>query len=128
MSPDGKRIVVVYVNMGTATGVNLNVEGQTAAKQISLYRTSETENLKHIAGTYTLGERIMIPKKSVSTFVIDFDEGETGIEGRHADKTAAARNNNVYTLDGQLVRADTHQLEGLNSGVYILNGNKILIK
>lgn len=128
MSPDGKRIVVVYVNMGAATGVNLNVEGQTAAKQISLYRTSATENLKHIAETYTLGERIMIPQKSVSTFVIDFGEGETGIEGIHADKTAAAHNNNVYTLDGQLVRTDAHQLEGLNSGVYILNGNKILIK
>ena len=128
MSPDGKRIVVVYVNMGAATGVNLNVEGQTAAKQISLYRTSATENLKHIAETYTLGERIMIPQKSVSTFVIDFGEGETGIEGIHADKTAAAHNNNVYTLDGQLVRANAHQLEGLNSGVYILNGNKILIK
>ena len=128
MSPDGKRIVVVYVNMGAATGVNLNVEGQTAAKQISLYRTSATENLKHIAETYTLGERIMIPQKSVSTFVIDFGEGETGIEGIHADKTAAARNHNVYTLDGQLVRTDAHQLEGLNSGVYILNGNKILIK
>ena len=128
MSPDGKRIVVVYVNMGAATGVNLNVEGQTAAKQISLYRTSATENLKHIDEKYTLGERIMIPQKSVSTFVIDFGEGETGIEGIHADKTAAARNNNVYTLDGQLVRADAHQLEGLNSGVYILNGNKILIK
>lgn len=128
MSPDGKRIVVVYVNMGAATGVNLNVEGQTASKQISLYRTSATENLKHIAETYTLGERIMIPQKSVSTFVIDFGEGETGIEGIHADKTAAARNNNVYTLDGQLVRTDAHQLEGLNSGVYILNGNKILIK
>lgn len=128
MSPDGKRIVVVYVNMGAATGVNLNVEGQTAAKQISLYRTSATENLKHIDEKYTLGERIMIPQKSVSTFVIDFGEGETGIEGIHADKTAAARNNNVYTLDGQLVRTDAHQLEGLNSGVYILNGNKILIK
>ena len=128
MSPDGKRIVVVYVNMGAATGVNLNVEGQTAAKQISLYRTSATENLKHIAEKYTLGERIMIPQKSVSTFVIDFGEGETGIEGIHADKTAAAHNNNVYTLDGQLVRANAHKLEGLNSGVYILNGNKILIK
>lgn len=128
MSPDGKRIVVVYVNMGAATGVNLNVEGQTAAKQISLYRTSATENLKHIDEKYTLGERIMIPQKSVSTFVIDFGEGETGVEGIHADKTAAARNNNVYTLDGQLVRTDAHQLEGLNSGVYILNGNKILIK
>ena len=62
LSPDGKRIVVVYVNMGSATGVNLNVSGQSAAKSIQLYRTSETENLKHIAGSYTLGARILVPK------------------------------------------------------------------
>lgn len=128
MSPDGKRIVVVYVNMGAATGVNLNVDGHIAAKEIKLYRTSETENLKHIAETYTLGQRILIPKKSVSTFVIDFDETETGIEGGiHAGKADDA-SNNVYTLDGQLVRTDAQSIEGLNSGVYIRNGNKILIK
>lgn len=128
MSPDGKRIVVVYVNMGAATGVNLNVDGHIAAKEIKLYRTSETENLKHIAETYTLGQRILISKKSVSTFVIDFDETETGIEGGiHAGKADDA-SNNVYTLDGQLVRTDAQSIEGLNSGVYIRNGNKILIK
>ena len=127
ISPDGKRIVVVYVNMGAATGVNLNVDGHIAAKEINLYRTSETENLKHIAETYTLGQRILIPKKSVSTFVIDFDDAETGIEGIHADKADDA-NNNVYTLDGQLVRTEVQSIEGLNSGVYIRNGNKILIK
>lgn len=128
ISPDGKRIVVVYVNMGAATGVNLNVDGHIAAKEINLYRTSETENLKHIAETYTLGQRILIPKKSVSTFVIDFDDAETGIEGIHAGKADDANNNNVYTLDGQLVRTDAQSIEGLNSGVYIRNGNKILIK
>lgn len=128
ISPDGKRIVVVYVNMGAATGVKLNVDGHTTAKEINLYRTSETENLKHIAETYTLGQRILIPKKSVSTFVIDFDETETGIEGGiHAGKADDA-SNNVYTLDGQLVRTDAQSIEGLNSGVYIRNGNKILIK
>ena len=128
ISPDGKRIVVVYVNMGAATGVNLNVDGHIAAKEINLYRTSETENLKHIAETYTLGQRILIPKKSVSTFVIDFDKAETGIEGINAGKADDANNNNVYTLDGQLVRTEAQSIEGLNSGVYIRNGNKILIK
>ena len=66
ISPDGKRIVVVYVNMGAATGVKLNVGGHATAKEINLYRTSETENLKHIAETYTLGQRILIPKKSAA--------------------------------------------------------------
>lgn len=128
ISPDGKRIVVVYVNMGAATGVKLNVDGHATAKEINLYRTSETENLKHIAETYTLGQRILIPKKSVSTFVIDLDKAETGIEGIHAGKADDVNNNNVYTLDGQLVRTEAQSIEGLNSGVYIWNGNKILIK
>ena len=128
ISPDGKRIVVVYVNMGAATGVKLNVDGHATAKEINLYRTSETENLKHITETYTLGQRILIPKKSVSTFVIDFDKAETGIEGIHAGKADDVNNNNVYTLDGQLVRTEAQSIEGLNSGVYIWNGNKILIK
>lgn len=128
VSPDGKRIVAVYVNMGSATGVMLNVDGQSAAKQISLYRTSETENLKHIAETYTLGQRIMIPKKSVSTFVIDFDSPVTAINGVRTDNDAATQDTNVYSLDGKMVKAQATSLDGLPSGVYVWKGSKIAVK
>ncbi len=128
VSPDGKRIVAVYVNMGSATGVMLNVDGQSAAKQINLYRTSETENLKHIAGTYTLGQRIMIPKKSVSTFVIDFDSPVTAINGVRTDNDAATQDTNVYSLDGKMVKAQATSLAGLPSGVYVWKGSKIAVK
>ena len=127
VSPDGKRIVVVYVNMGSATGVNLNVDGQESAKNISLYRTSETENLKHIDGTYALGQRIMIPKKSVSTFVIDFDEAVTAIQGVYADAKTESHDNNVYTLDGKVIRKNAGSLDGLECGTYLWKGKKIVI-
>lgn len=127
LSPDGKRIVVVYVNMGSATGVNLNVSGQSAAKSIQLYRTSETENLKHIAGSYTLGARILVPKKSVSTFVIDFDEPiASGIAQIALD--SQVDDNRIYNLNGQMIQTQDLKDGHLAKGIYIQNGKKFIVK
>lgn len=47
VSPDGKRIVAVYVNMSDSSlGVKLNIDGVSSAK-ISRYTTDESNNLKH---------------------------------------------------------------------------------
>ena len=130
LSADGKQLVLVYVNMGAATGVNINVDGQTQAKSIRLYRTSETENLKNITGEYTLGNRIMIPKKSVSTFVIDFENSitPTGINAIVKDYTPQSQE--IYTLDGKKVSdgTNTEVKAHLPKGVYIQNGKKFIIK
>ena len=128
LSPDGKRVVVVYVNMGSATGVNLNVSGQSAAKSIQLYRTSETENLKHITGSYTLGgRRIVVPKKSVSTFVIDFDEPiASGIA--HVAADSKVNDNRIYNLNGQVMQAQDLKDGQLAKGIYIQNGKKFVVK
>ena len=127
LSPDGKRVVVVYVNMGSATGVNLNVSGQSAAKSIQLYRTSETENLKHIVGSYTFGTRILVPKKSVSTFVIDFDEPiASGIA--HVAADSKVNDNRIYNLNGQVMQAQDLKDGQLAKGIYIQNGKKFVVK
>ncbi len=39
-----------------------------------------------------------------------------------------AVNNNVYTIDGRLVRKNASSLEGLASGLYIFNGQKYIVK
>lgn len=130
VSSDGKRVVAVYVNMGTtATGVKLNVDGQTAAKAIAVYRTSETENLKNITGTYALNTRIALPKKSVTTVVMDFDSSVVadGIATVVTDPHQPA-DNNVYSLSGVLVRQHAENLEGLTKGIYIMNGKKIVVR
>jgi len=127
LSPDGKRLVIVYVNMGSATGVKINVNGQSIAKDIHLYRTSATENLKNIVGTYALGNRIMIPAKSVNTIVIDF---ENGITNGIADvKQKSTKNDSrIYNINGQLVKANEQDTKVLAKGVYIQNGKKFIVK
>lgn len=59
------------------------------------------------------------------SFSIDGDE-TTDIEGVHA--AAGAVKGNVFNLNGQLVRANASSYEGLDKGIYIVNGKKIIIK
>lgn len=40
----------------------------------------------------------------------------------------AAKSGNIYSLDGQLVRANATSAEGLAKGVYIINGKKYIVK
>lgn len=127
MSPDGKRIVLVYVNMSDQTSVRLNVEGQDAAKDIKVYRTTEKENLHCVNGSFSLGKLIAIPAKSVVTIVIDFEGNvASGISQVAASQDKA--DNNVYTINGVLVKSHSESTVGLPKGVYIQNGKKIIIK
>ncbi len=129
VSPDGKRLVAVYVNMGSNNvNVTMNVDGQTAASSFKRYRTSSTNKLKYIkSSTANLGKIISLPSKSINTFVMDFDEPICdGID--HVYDDAKAVNDNIYTLDGQLVRHNTTNTEGLPKGIYIMNGKKFIVK
>lgn len=127
LSPDGKRLVIVYVNMGSATGVKIKVNGQSNAKDIHLYRTSATENLKNIVGTYALGNRIMIPAKSVNTFVVDFEDTITsGIANVKTE--SSVKDARIYNINGQLVNTKVQDINTLHKGVYIQNGKKFIVK
>ncbi len=126
VSPDGKRIVVVYVNMGNSSvGVKLNIEGVDAASKISWYRTDETSNLKHVSGTYALGARIALKKRSVNTFVIDLDTSDA-IANIHADEAEGCAD--IFSLDGRLVRHAGESIVGLEPGLYVSGGKRLLIK
>ena len=127
MSADGKRVVMVYVNMqNSQNSVRINVEGQTEAKDINVYRTSETESLKHVNSAFSLGKLIAIPAKSVVTIVADFDNViYTGI-----NKVTDCRSNNgaIYSIDGIRQRSSSEGSEGLPKGIYIQNGKKFVVK
>ncbi len=127
MSADGKRVVMVYVNMqNSQNSVRINVEGQTEAKDINVYRTSETESLKHVNSAFSLGKLIAIPAKSVVTIVADFDNAiYTGI-----NKVTDCRSNNgaIYSIDGIRQRSSSEGSEGLPKGIYIQNGKKFVVK
>ena len=51
----------------------------------------------------------------------------TGIEGVDSE-TRDAEDNNVYAVTGQIVRRGTTSLQGLPSGIYIVNGRKVVKK
>ena len=112
--------------MASQNSVRINIEGQKAAKDINVYRTSAKENLKHIKSSFSLDKLIAIPTKSVVTIVIDFEDAiNTGIRHIKADK---AGSNDIYSIEGKLVRKHADSTEGLAKGIYIQNGKKFVIK
>lgn len=53
-------------------------------------------------------------------------EDVTGIEGLTI--VEAPVNGNIYTISGQLVRANATSTEGLAKGIYVVNGKKVVVK
>ena len=52
----------------------------------------------------------------------------TGINDLNSTTTTAARNNNVYTIDGRMVREGSASTLGLPAGLYIAGGKKVVVK
>lgn len=52
----------------------------------------------------------------------------TGINDLNSTTTTAARNYNVYTIDGRMVRTGTTSTQGLPAGFYIAGGKKVVVK
>ncbi len=129
VSPDGKRLVAVYVNMGSSdVKVTMNVDGQSKASSFLRYRTSSNNKLKYIkSSTANLGKTISLPTKSINTFVMDFDTPILdGID--HVTVDDNATDDNIYSIDGRLVRHDASSAEGLAKGIYVRNGKKFIVK
>lgn len=64
-------------------------------------------------------------------FVINgVEEGEvTAIEGIESSLEVSKRiNSNIYNLNGQLVRSNSVSAEGLDKGIYIIGGKKVVVK
>lgn len=57
------------------------------------------------------------------------ESGTTAIDITTAtDLTPAGKQDNVYNLNGQIIRQGNSNVEGLAKGVYIMNGRKIVVK
>lgn len=68
-----------------------------------------------VTAVYADGSESMPVELSISTGITTISNAELG---RY----------NVYTTDGALVRSNAHTLEGLQQGVYIVNGKKIIVR
>ncbi|WP_416340456.1 glycoside hydrolase [Proteiniphilum sp.] len=70
VSPDKKRLAVVYTNMTTKSiATDLNVAGLGKYASVKQYTTSQTKNLKEEIPS---GEETVIDPRSVTTFVYQF--------------------------------------------------------
>ena len=56
------------------------------------------------------------------------DQEEDPATGVTSVTAAKAVNDNVYTIDGRMVRSNAAGIEGLPAGLYIFNGQKYIVK
>lgn len=83
---------------------------------------SKVEGVHDVYVVYTASDGA-----NVKDIYLDDQEEETPTAVTTVTAVKAV-NNNVYTIDGRLVRKNATSLEGLASGLYIFNGQKYVVK
>jgi hypothetical protein len=82
-----------------------------------------TMNLKPFRAYFTVSSTT---GGSVKGLDITIDGETTDIEGINMNEQAVS--GNIYNLNGQMVRKNASTMEGLQKGVYIVNGKKQIVK
>ncbi len=110
-------MTVVFVNMGYARrNISFAVDGYTVTG-MNTYTTSDSQNLLH--ASYTAGERLNLPKGTVTTVVMRLPQA-TGIKA--AGTQNKVRAGVVYGVDGR--RAYNDGTDSLPKGIYVSDGKK----
>ena len=92
------------------------------------YSTTAVNQVKGLRGWLTT-DAASAPAKDMIFVINGVEEGVvTGIEGVENTVVNKVANGHVFNLNGQLVRANANSLEGLEKGVYIVNGKKVVVK
>ncbi len=86
-------------------------------------RTAKYDNIKMTLPGYRAYFHAIGNSNGVAPQII-FDDG-TGINDMAVERQEPL---NVYTLSGQLIRANAKTLKGLPQGIYLVNGKKVTIK
>lgn len=132
---NGIRFMGTYVKKGEKTTNNTHIENPAIpansyilSNGLWLYSTTAVNQVKGLRGWLTTNAAPASAKDMI--FVINgVEEGVvTGIEGVENTVVNKVANGHVFNLNGQLVRANANSLEGLEKGVYIVNGKKVVVK
>ena len=100
---DNKQTVKIDGNVIDKVVTEITFEGDDVVLNYA-DNTSETKDMSLVALSFTYG-------------------GTTGIN--HVEKTTKTWNGKVYNLNGQLVGTS---VERLSKGVYVINGQKLIVK
>ena len=116
LSPDGKTLVSVLVNMSRSSRkIDLSATGATV-NSTKAYVTDKDNDLQ-LSSTLTNPADMEIPARSVVTVVMGI-EGGSGVGAIKAERTPTGK---TYSLSGQ-------QVKSAGKGVYIRDGKKIVLR
>lgn len=102
--------------------VKLQYTGGWGTEKTTIGDLSKVEGVHDVYMVYTCGDGA-----NVKDIYLDDQEEDTPTAVTTITAVKAV-NNNVYTIDGRLVRKNASSLEGLASGLYIFNGQKYIVK
>lgn len=108
---DGKEYYALYNNASTGT-------------ELTLKKFGSHGNIGAFRAYFTLNA----PQANAREISFSFDSNEvTGI-AQLEEVMGIHQPDNVYNLNGQIVKANTTSLEGLSKGIYLFHGKKYVVK
>ena len=112
---------------------------KTIERKPGMYVLSQIDGNKEMVGTYDRSTirpwecylQCLDPNYDLDVVYFSVEGKVSGVVEVEADGTIGNQKVNVYDLNGRLVRANVDSffaLKGLNPGIYIVNGKKVLVK
>ncbi|MDD6591969.1 MAG: hypothetical protein PUE86_08210 [Prevotella sp.] len=123
----GIKMVGTYVSRtGTEEQPSIPEKSYILSDGIWYYHTKGVKNVKGLRGWI----QTSAAPSGTKFFINGVEEGEaTAIEGIESSMEVSKRiNSNIYNLNGQLVRSNSVSAEGLDKGIYIIGGKKVVVK
>ena len=123
---NGIKMVGTYVWKKPAEGHSIPANSYILSDGIWYYHTAGVKNVKGLRGWIQTNAG----SSETKFFINGVEEGEaTAIEGIESSMEVSKRiNSNIYNLNGQLVRSNSVSAEGLDKGIYIIGGKKVVVK
>lgn len=126
LSPNKDKIVAVFVNQSySAKDIQVNLgDDNNYVSSIKRYITSQlykSLQLEKVHPITSINDIISIPQRAVVT--LTFDLSTTGI--KELDQPSGT-SNDLYSIDGKLIKHNATNLDAVPQGVYIVDGKKLL--
>ena len=124
----GIKMVGTYLyKKATGTDHSIPANSYILSDGVWYYHTKGVHNVKGLRGWLETGKEA---PAEVKFFINGVEEGEvTAIEGiENSMEVSKKRNSNIYNLNGQLVRSNSTSVDGLDKGIYIIGGKKVVVK
>ena len=124
LSPNGKEVIAVFVNMkNVAKGIKMNNDSFVQnVSSVKAYITDKDNNLTPDLSFTNLTTRNIIKPRSVVTLVFNLSV-PMNVKAIQADKSA--QQEGIFNLCGQKAANSSADIDKLPEGIYIINGTKI---